>query len=442
MRLWQSCDKSLLHGVSPYMAFHIFRREATDYWRRVPRTLANCLKRPHVFLSLRTTSRPVARRVAAQLNAVLDDLAMLAENTDLPLAQSKIETMLRAVVDRHLTKLDLIAHAAKCVSGFDLNQARSDDRRAFWTYALLDTEGVSAVVRAEDRVRMAEDGLSETDIEAVKDHLGMLRMNELVPTKGHILSKMIEEVGAGPTAMNIDLAQGTYFRGMKLALAEIDRRYGARHVEDDGFVDRMLLAQNDPPQRVLSKRADPAARPSDPPKPEIQVTEPLLPMADFTTFAESLIAQNGRDGHWDDKTKRQARSISELFVKFMLQDQHVQDLSSLRQHHVGKFVDFLLQDIYRHHGKSEADKRLTIAQIREVVLRHDKDERGIEGGTLNRYLTFLGQIFQYAGARGADAIAEINLTVLRAKGKSDKRAQNARAKLPPDRAAAIPLVLA
>ena len=38
--------------------------------------------------------------------------------------------------------------------------------------------------------------------------------------------------------MNIDMAQGTYFRGMKLALAEIDRRYGAKRIEDDDFVDR------------------------------------------------------------------------------------------------------------------------------------------------------------------------------------------------------------
>src|SRR5262245_58040613 len=43
--------------------------------------------------------------------------------------------------------------------------------------------GVTAVVRAEDRVRMAADGLSEADIEAVRNHLAMLRINELVLTK-------------------------------------------------------------------------------------------------------------------------------------------------------------------------------------------------------------------------------------------------------------------
>ena len=39
------------------MAVHIFRREATYYWRRRTRhALANFLGRPHVFMSLRTTS--------------------------------------------------------------------------------------------------------------------------------------------------------------------------------------------------------------------------------------------------------------------------------------------------------------------------------------------------------------------------------------------------
>src|SRR5215207_615639 len=39
------------------MAVHIFRREATYHWRRRTRhALANFLGRPHVFVSLRTTS--------------------------------------------------------------------------------------------------------------------------------------------------------------------------------------------------------------------------------------------------------------------------------------------------------------------------------------------------------------------------------------------------
>lgn len=95
---------------------------------------------------------------------------------------------------------------------------------------------------------MAEDGLSEAGIEAVQHHLAMFRANKLIPTKHHILRTMIESVEAVPTAMNIAMAQGSYLRGMKLALAESDRRYGGTRIEDNGLVDRLLLAKNDPPK--------------------------------------------------------------------------------------------------------------------------------------------------------------------------------------------------
>ncbi len=46
------------------MAVHIFRREATYYWRRrTPRALAAFWDRPHVLMSLRTASPVIARRL-------------------------------------------------------------------------------------------------------------------------------------------------------------------------------------------------------------------------------------------------------------------------------------------------------------------------------------------------------------------------------------------
>jgi len=165
------------------MAVHIFRRDAVYYWRRrAPRSLANFLDRQHVFLSLRTTSRMVARWLAAQLDLILEDAAMLADSADLHLSRSQIETMLLGVVDTYLTKLERVAHAAKNSPLFDFERAWLGDKRPLWTYALLDAQGATPVVRAEDRARMTADGLSEADIAAVQDHLNMLRVNNLVPT--------------------------------------------------------------------------------------------------------------------------------------------------------------------------------------------------------------------------------------------------------------------
>jgi integrase len=422
------------------MGFHIFRRQAVYYWRRrTPAVLANCLDRPHVFMSLKTTSRAIARRLAAQLDLVLEEAAMLADTTDLHLSRTQIDAMLHAVVDAHLIKLDRVALAAKSAPGFDPAQAKSDDRRAFWAYALLDAQGITAVVRAEDRARMAADGLSVVDIEAVVNHLARLRTNELIPTKHHILKRMLEAVAAPPTAMNIDVAQGTYVRGMALALAEADRRYGGVRVEDRGLVDRMILARNDPPTPAPSPVALVGDRGGDPPEVHALSIPQFVALWDFSKFAERVIAQNAKDGHWDEKTQRQAKSISNLFVKFMVQDQRILDLNLLRQEHVGAFVDFLRHEIYKHYGKSVRDERATIAELRAKGQSVKKDQCGIGADTLNRHLTFLDQIFDYGTARGVKSLESINLTKLRAKGRKRdaKRARNARPKLPIESARAI-----
>ena len=438
------------------MAVHIFRREATYYWRRrTPRALANFLGRPHVFMSLRTTSPVMARRLATQLDAILEDAAMLAENTDLHLSRSQIETMLGAVVERHLTKLDRVALAAKSASGFDVDRARSDDKRALWTYTLLDAQGAAAAVRPEDRIRMAAGGLSEADVEAVQSHLTMLWNNDMVPTKYHVLRQMIESVQAAPTAMNMDVAQGTYFRGMKLALAEIDRRFGGQRVEDGDVVDRILRSRSDPRLQVSSVEVGREDRRRDPPVAELPPVPEVVSMTDFSKYAEDVIKLNTKNVRWDQKTQRQARSVSTLFVKFMVEEQKIDDLNSLCQANAGKFVDFLNFEIYKHYGKSVRDEHLTIAQLREKGRELDekrkKGERGkqeeskqngkskcgLSSGTVNRHLTFLGQIFDHASARGLRNLDQIDLSKLRAKSNKDTRDRDERPKLPINGAWAI-----
>ncbi|TFW59924.1 hypothetical protein CT676_17450 [Bradyrhizobium sp. MOS001] len=251
------------------MAAHIFRRNAVYYWRRRPRRpLASFFSCPHLFLSLKTTSRATARRLAVQLDLILEDAAMLAERDTLDLSSSQIETMLRAVVTNHLGKLERVATAAKCAPDFDIRQVRLDDKKAFWTYALLDAQGPGACLRREDYDQMVADGFSASDINDVWQHLCLLRNNKLVPTKPHVLRRLVEDVEAVPTAMNLGIAQGIYYRGLKLALASIDRRYGGNRVED-ACLDRMILAQNDPPSpRPAMGVMHDNGPPRDPPKKE------------------------------------------------------------------------------------------------------------------------------------------------------------------------------
>lgn len=163
--------------------------------------------------------------------------------------------------------------------------------------------------------------------------------------------------------------------------------------------------------------------------------EPVA-IAAFSTFASRLILQNAAEGLWEVKTQRQAKSICDLFVKFLIEEQDVSDLRALRQHHVGKFVDFMRWEIYKHYGKSAKDEGRTIAELRAQARCRARGERGIEARTLNRHLTSLGQIFRYLAARGFDAFDDIDIAPLRLKTRKE-RARNERAKLALDQAAAI-----
>lgn len=410
------------------MVFHIIRREATYYWRRrVPRALASVLERPHVFLSLRTTSLPVARRLANKLDAIFEDAMMLAEEASLQLSAAHLDGMLHSVVTTHLGKLERVAAVAKSFEDFDTSRARVDDKRAFWTYKLLDAQGFSAIVRPEDRAAMTAGGMGEGDIEAVTDHLAMLRTNELVPTKPHILRRLPDHVHAQPNAMNMALTQSIYFRGMKLALAATERHYGGLRPEDDELVDRLLRLQAPTMQEPVSvPRGQP---PTKTPSRSIHVNE-------LANFAEGIIAAKSKDELWDEKTQRQARSITDLLVKFLLQDQGVEDLNRVSQENLARFVDFLRHDIYTHYGHSSRDKRRTIVELREIGAQKGQNKRGIERETLNRHLGFLGQIFSHAAVRGASGLDQIDLSKLRVRGKS-KRARHARPKLPFDKLKAV-----
>jgi hypothetical protein len=106
------------------------------------------------------------------------------------------------------------------------------------------------------------------------------------------------------------------------------------------------------------------------------------------------------------------------------------------KHHVGKFADFLRLEVYQYYGKSPRDRHLTIDQMRTDALSRAKEKRGIGGATLNRHLTFLGQIFHHASSRGVEALSGINLVAVHAKGKK-QRARDERPKLAIEKVEAV-----
>ena len=98
-------------------------------------------------------------------------------------------------------------------------------------------------------------------------------------------------------------------------MPKIGRRHGGQRVEDGDVVDRLLLSRSDPRLQVSSVEVDHEDHRRDPPSAEAPPPQ-SVPMTDFAKFAEDVIKLNAKNGHWDQKRQRQARSVSNLFVKF------------------------------------------------------------------------------------------------------------------------------
>jgi hypothetical protein len=123
------------------------------------------------------------------------------------LTPPQVDGLLRNVVTTHLNKLERLSAAAKSFPEFDATQAKRDDQRASWSYRLLHAQGTSAVVRPSDEEQMSAEGMTAADIEAIQNHLTMLRVNNSVPTRHGILQALLDANGAPANAMNLATAQ-------------------------------------------------------------------------------------------------------------------------------------------------------------------------------------------------------------------------------------------
>jgi hypothetical protein len=413
-------------------ATHLYRRKAMYYWRRrLPNALASWFHKRHLFLSLKTPEPNFARRLVVLLDAKLEEVVTAFEHAEMYLTPSQVDGVLRDVVTKHLDKLQRSSAAAKSFPNFDASQAKRDDRRAAWTYRLLHAQGPCAVVRPNDEQQMSAEGMTTSDIAAVQNHLALLRTNDLVPTRQGILQDLLVANGAPANASNLALAQDVYFRGMWMALAQSERRYGGKVVEADDFVDQIL---KDRIRSVPGEFEMPVERGQRPAPFQVE-DNPVQQDPDavddrFTTMADLLLRKRSKAERWTEKSKKQASQIFSLLARFMKEERALENMSAVKQKDLAALASFLETEIYKHHGKSKNDKNRSISEMRIIALSKPENLRGLEAGTLNRHLTFIDQLFDLAEAEGVDLDPKLKVTKLRAMDGADERERDERLKLP------------
>jgi hypothetical protein len=237
---------------------------------------------------------------------------------------SFVEASWKRQEEKHLNKLERLSAAAKSFPEFDASQAERDDRRAAWAYRLLHVQGPSAVVRPDDAQQMLAERMTAADIEAIQNYLTMLRVNNLVPPRHGILQNLLNANGAPANAMNLATAQDVYFRGMWMALAQSERRYGGKIVEADDFVDQILKDRVRPVPEEFEMPVERMQRP--PMSAPYQVEddrvreEPDAVDDRIKTMSDLLLRKRSKAERWSTKSKQQATQTFSLLTRFMKEE--------------------------------------------------------------------------------------------------------------------------
>lgn len=466
---------------------NVVRRGAVYYWRRrVPAALAESRKSATLLLGLRTSDPRRARVRAAEITA-LADLCFFPSLMNHRLSPQQLQGLFRDVFTRHLDKLDGIAARERMERDFDAEDSRRRDRVMGWALRLLETRGNRASVDARSREAMLVDGMSEQDVGEVAATIAIMQHQKLATEPPARLKAMVEKIGGEPNPLNLALAQEQILRAMAEANFQTARRYDGVRVETSAVLADILsqralesraatIAPTSETRQVSLRDDIPSQRLEAAPKHDearVSMDAPAIPepeaLADtqqspaptsgavdgsapgevkrtatakripldahpIIAFGEKLIAKNQHSQDWDTKTGRQARQIFRLFGK-LLWEKKVIRLEELEQHHFANLVE-LLSEVATSYGKSPKDELRTTAELREIGAAQTPAKRGIKSGTLNRHLTFIGQLLVYLRGQGFKIDRDIDISLLRPKTRKI-RGREKRAIFDSDELAAI-----
>ncbi len=125
---------------------------------------------------------------------------------------------------------------------------------------------------------------------------------------------------------------------------------------------------------------------------------------------------------WRLRTGKQARTTYRLFHQFVSEMFQVDRVPDLRQEHFFAFKDFLSNEIYRYHGKSdsERERHCSIEEMRAIARTKPKALRGICSSTVARHFSHLRQFLEYAESKNIDVDGKISFEKLCRRGRGRK----------------------
>lgn len=443
----QRYDTSVWHrGWHVSVASHLERRGAVYYWRRrLPHAVARRLGRRFLVISLRTREHISARYIAAQLDAVFEQMTM--SSPDAWVSGEQLQALFMRSFRIHQ---EVIRRAHYTLDGAYQPPSESDAAMRLaegWAYKLIEKQGLLALVRPEDREAMHVAGLSASTIDAVGELVKWYTSPKQAAHMRFSAARVLSEIGAAPTNDNVDRALSFFAR----AKSEAAFRTNPQMEDEFDFEALIERAKSDVSSIAWTPSASDLAgatgqvaldvSSSAPRAPtEVSTASPSQPILrapasgpaatspssnlSIADISERLVGDRIQDATWDEKTVRQARMIIDLFGRFLREERQIADLAKLGAADLDAFDGFL-RTMGKNYGKSAADKTRSIDELRKRWAALPASDRGLETKTRNKHYFFLGQFLHRARDAGVEIAPKVSFSKFWVKPKG--RARNQRA---------------
>ena len=392
---------------------HVSRRGAVYYWRRrLPLGAAGDRCRV-IVVSLGTKDQDKARRIGAELTMMSEELFEQAKRA--LLRPDEVKAILVSVAKHHAQKLELHVIADRARPQPEPMGGERADRIVGAVYHLLAERGRAAELSGPDDSLLQECRVPPTDAAQVEMTLAVLRSNGLVPPRLDKLQRLLAEHASGvaPSAVVLAQTETAFYRGMAAACLNTAPRWSSTLAEDIAVVSSAPCAPAEArlcpktPPTVVPKAAPTTAATSGPKPPSAGIAE--VPTT-ITGLADKLAAIREKSQEWTDKTARQMRQSAGLLARVVGHD----EFTRLTQRDFATFRDVLLE-LPKCYGKSAKDHAKPIAKLIAAGRTRPENERGAEPATINRHLTHLGSLINFASSYGLHPPQPIKLSELRAK---------------------------
>lgn len=428
------------------VASHLERRGAVYYWRRrLPHQLARRLAQRFLVISLRTREHISARYIAAQLDAVFEQMTMTSP--DNWVSREQFQAFFRKSFRIHQEVIRRTHTSTLGASEGPYDPEGFLGRAEGWAYRLIEKQGLAAVVRPTDREAMHEDGLSETAIEGVGELLKWYTSPKQADHMRFAAGRVLAEIGALPTDDNVDRALSMFARARSDAAfqtrPEVEDEFDFNSLIEDAKSDLSSIAWkacapqpaeapvpvvlHEPHVQISPPVAPSSAWPSEPivtpPKPDTPAILPWIGLS-IAAIGEKLVSDRIQDKTWDEKMVRQARMIIDLFGRFVAERFKISDMAALKTSYLDDFDGFL-RNMGKNYGKAAADKTRSIAELQARWAALPASLRGLEVKTRNKHYFFLNHLLARARKAGVAVDRDLSFSEFRAKPKG--RARNDRA---------------